>query len=78
LEGIPPDVTTNDVLQLVRLEHVTSVVVDAGARSLWAAVLRPFARPQVVAGALIYRLFASPQLRQTCAAASQSPRPSIT
>jgi hypothetical protein len=74
LEGIPPDVTTNDVLQLVRLEHVTSVVVDASARSLWAPVLRPFARPQVVAGALIYRLFASPQLRQTCAAASRLAR----
>ena len=28
-EKVPPDVGTNQVLQLVRLEHVTSIVVDA-------------------------------------------------
>jgi hypothetical protein len=74
LEGIPPEVTTNDVLQLVRLENVTSVVVDARARSLWAPVLRAFARPQVVGGALIYRLFGAPPMRQVCRAASQRAR----
>ena len=71
-EEIPPDVSTNDVLQLVRLEHVTSIVVDATAESLWGPVLRPFARPQLVGGAFIYRLRGSPPLRSSCAAARRA------
>ena len=71
-EAIPPDVTTNDVLQLVRLENVTSIVVDATAESLWGPVLRPFAQPQLVGGAAIYRLRGSPPLRSSCAAARRA------
>ena len=45
-----------------RLENVTSIVVDATAESLWGPVLRPFAQPQLVGGAAIYRLRGSPPL----------------
>ena len=68
-EKIPPDVGTNQVLQLVRLEHVTSIVVDAHAYSLWAPVLRAFGRPQEAGGAYIYRLRGALPLRAACSAA---------
>jgi hypothetical protein len=69
-EEIPPDVTTGGVLQLVRLKHVTTIVLDADQESLWGHVLRPFANPQRVGGALIYRLRDAPPLRARCAAAA--------
>ncbi|HEX4521595.1 MAG TPA: hypothetical protein VH063_18620 [Gaiellaceae bacterium] len=69
-EVSPPDVGTDSVLELVRLKHVTTIVLDARDAGLWAPVLRPFARPQTVGGALIYRLRDAPPLRQTCAAAA--------
>ena len=70
-EEIPPDVTTQAVLELVRLKHVTSIVLDADEKSLWGPVLRPLARPQAVGGALIYRLLDAPPLRGACAAAQR-------
>jgi hypothetical protein len=69
-EKIPPDVGANQVLQLVRLEHVTSIVVDAAEYGLWAPVLRSFGRPQEAGGAFIYRLRGAPPLRAACSAAS--------
>jgi hypothetical protein len=69
-EEIPPDVTTGAVLQLVRLKHVTTIVLDATQESLWGPVLRPFAKPQRVGGTLIYRLRDAPPLRARCAAAA--------
>ena len=69
-EEIPPDVTTADVLQLVRLKHVTTIVLEASQQSLWGPVLRPFARPQRAGGTLIYRLRGAPPLRRRCAAAA--------
>jgi hypothetical protein len=69
-ENSPPNVGTQDVLELVRLKHVTTIVVDARDAGPWVPVLRPFARPQAVGGALIYRLRDAPPLRQTCAAAA--------
>jgi hypothetical protein len=68
-EKVPPDVGTSQVLQLVRLEHVTSIVVDADAYRLWARALRPFGRPQEAGGAYIYRLRGALPLRAACAAA---------
>jgi hypothetical protein len=70
-EDIPPAVSTNDVLQLVRVKHVTSIVVDAPAASLWAQWLKPFGRPQAVGGAVIYRLSKAPGLRAACTAAAR-------
>ena len=69
-EEIPPDVSTGSVLQLVRLKHVTTIVLDAREESLWGPVLRPFAKPQRVGGTLIYRLRDAPLLRASCAAAA--------
>jgi hypothetical protein len=69
-EVSPPQVTTNSVLQLVRVQHVTSIVLDAQDEALWGRWLRPFARPQAVGGTLIYRLRSAPDLRAACAAAT--------
>ncbi len=69
-EDNPPEVTTADVLQLVRLKHVTAIVVDQSAASLWSPVLSPFGHPQSVGGALIYRLRDAPPLEAKCAAAA--------
>ena len=69
-EDNPPEVTTADVLELVRLKHVTAIVVDQSAASLWAPVLSPFGHPQSVGGALIYRLRDAPPLEADCAAAA--------
>jgi hypothetical protein len=73
-EKSPPDVGTNAVLQLVQANHVTSIVLDAKQEALWGRFLRPFARPQAVGGALIYRLRGSPDLRAACARAAASIR----
>jgi hypothetical protein len=70
-EDNPPDVSTADVLELVRLKHVTSIVVDQSEASLWAPVLRPFGHPQAAGGTLIYRLRDAPPLRADCAAAKR-------
>ena len=69
-EEIPPDVTTEDVVELVELKHVTTIVLDANQESLWGSVLAPLARPQAVGGVLIYRLLGAPPLRGGCAAAA--------
>jgi hypothetical protein len=69
-EEIPPDVTTEAVLSLVRLKHVTTIVLDEHEETLWGPLLRKFARPQRVGGALIYRLRDAPPLRKACAAAA--------
>jgi hypothetical protein len=69
-EKVPPDVGTPQVLELVRLEHATAIVVSAPAYSLWAGVLRPFGRPQEAGGAFIYRLRGALPQRAACAAAS--------
>jgi hypothetical protein len=65
-EKSPPDVGTGSVLQLVRANHATAIVLDAKSEDLWGPVLRPFGRPQAVGGALIYRLRGSPELRASC------------
>jgi hypothetical protein len=69
-EKSPPDVGTNAVLQLVRANHVTAIVLDAKQQDLWGRFLSPFARPQAVGGTLIYRLRGSPSLRAACAKAA--------
>jgi hypothetical protein len=71
-EVSPPQVTTNSVLQLVRVQHVTSIVLDAHDEALWGRWLRPFARPQAVGGTLIYRLRGASDLRAACAAAARA------
>ena len=71
-EESPPEVNTGSVLVLVRVQHVTSIVLDAKQEDLWGRYLRPFARPQAVGGALIYRLRPAPGLRRACAAAARA------
>ena len=63
---------TGSVLVLVRVQHVTSIVLDAKQEDLWGRYLRPFARPQTVGGTLIYRLRPAPDLRRACAAAARA------
>ncbi len=70
-EDSPPDVTTGDVLALVRLQHVSSIVLaDDGLAWRWKGVLSAFGRPQAVGGTLIYRLHGAPPLRAACARAA--------
>ncbi len=70
-EELPPDVTANDMLALVRLQHVTTIVLaDDDQAWRWTGLLRPFARPQAVGGTLIYRLRGAPRLRAGCRAAA--------
>jgi hypothetical protein len=71
-EQSPPDVNTNSVLQLVRVKHVTTIVLDDSKADLWARWLRPFGQPQAVGGTLIYRLRGAPPLRGSCAAAARA------
>jgi hypothetical protein len=68
-EKVPPTVGSYELTQVVRLENVTSIVVDANAMSLWGPSLRPFGTPQKAGGAYIYRLEGAPPLRAACAAA---------
>jgi hypothetical protein len=68
-EKSPPDAGTNAVLQLIRANHVTAIVLDAKSQDLWGRFLSPFARPQAVGGTLIYRLRGSPADRAACAKA---------
>jgi hypothetical protein len=70
-EEIPPDVGTGSVLQLVRLEHATTIVLDEREESLWGPVLHAFGHPQRAGGALIYRLPDAPPLRARCAEAAR-------
>ena len=73
-EDSPPDVTTNDVLALTRLEHASSIVLaDDDLAWRWKGVLGAFGRPQAVGGALIYRLAGAPPLRASCARAAAAP-----
>ena len=75
-EDSPPDVTTNDVLALVRLQHVSSIVLaDDDLAWRWKGVLGAFGRPQAVGGTLIYRLHGAPPLRATCARAAAASQP---
>ncbi len=71
-EKSPPDVTTSSVLQLVRVQHVTTIVLDAKQEDLWGRWLRPFGRPQAAGGTLIYRLHGAPDLRAPCAKAARA------
>jgi hypothetical protein len=71
-EESPPDVTTADMLAFVRLQHVTTIVLaDDDQAWRWTALLRSFARPQAVGGALIYRLAGAAPLHAACAAAAR-------
>jgi hypothetical protein len=70
-EDSPPDVTADDVLAMVRLQHVSSIVLaDDDLAWRWTGVLGAFGRPQAVGGTLIYRLHGAPPLRATCARAA--------
>jgi hypothetical protein len=71
-EVSPPQANTGSVLQLVRVQHVTSIVLDAHSQALWGRWLRPFARPQAVGGTLIYRLRGAPDLRSVCREAARA------
>jgi hypothetical protein len=70
-EQSPPDVGTNSVLQLVRVNRVTTIVVDANAEELWGPALAPFGKPQYAGGAWIYRLRGAPDLSQQCGVANE-------
>jgi len=71
-EQSPPDVDTNDVLQLVRAKRVTTIVLDANYEKLWGPVLQPFTkRPQYAGGAWIYRLRGAPDLFVPCGNANE-------
>jgi hypothetical protein len=70
-EESPPDVGTSAVLDLVRLNGVTTIVLDANAQDLWKPVLAPFGTPQYAGGAWIYRLRGAPDLSQQCGVANE-------
>ena len=75
-EDSPPDVTTEDVLALARLQHVSSIVLaDDDLAWRWTGVLGAFGRPQAVGGTLIYRLHGAPPLWAACARAATASRP---
>ena len=68
----PPKVTTQAIREFVRLKHVGAVVVDAADASTWQPVMNPLARPQRIAGVIIYRLTpAPPGSARTCRSAAE-------
>jgi hypothetical protein len=70
-EQFPPQVNTNDVLQLVHAKRVTTIVLDMKEDYLWLPVLAPLGPPQDAGGTWIYRLQGAAPQAHECGIANE-------